>query len=59
MSTRQNDEWLEAAQDDFEAAVLEENWSIAHAIIGGLREAGFDSEARVLEKELAEKLNEV
>lgn len=58
MSNKYNDQWLEDAQSNFEAAVIEENWDMARAIIADLRENGFSKEAITLEVELVQVQND-
>ena len=58
MSTKENDEWLEAAQQNFEEAVTEGNWNLALSIIEDVRSEGFKDQAIVLARELTVKQNE-
>lgn len=57
-ATRQNDEWLEAAKEHFEQAVVEENWNLAQSIIEDVRSEGFADSATVLARELTAKQHE-
>ena len=52
MSTAQNDQWLEAAKDNFDEAVAQGNHSQARAVIADVRDNGFEAAALNLEKEL-------
>lgn len=59
MSTNENTVWLESAQETFEDAVDTENWALARAVIGDLKENNFTNEAIVLERELVTRQNEI
>ena len=52
MSTKENDVWLENAKDNFDDAVNVKNYAHAMAIIGDVKDRGFDKEARILAFEL-------
>lgn len=47
MSNTQNTVWLENAQENFEEALQERDWSTARAILSDIEDAGFDSERKL------------
>ena len=54
MSNENNTIWLEAARDNFNQAVDENNFTLAQAIVEDIRDAGFTSDAYALDDLLAE-----
>lgn len=57
MSLVENEAWLEAAKETFEESVELNNWDLARAVIGDVRDAGFHGSANVLETELIQAQN--
>lgn len=57
MSHDGNTQVLEAYQDTFNESVSVENWAMARAVIGDLRDEGFSEQAEVLERALVEAQN--
>jgi hypothetical protein len=57
MSDKYNDVWLEDANMHFEEAIETEQWAMARAVIGDLKEGGFADSAVVLERRLRNILN--
>lgn len=58
MSNKQNTEFLEAQQSDFDEFIAKRNWNDARAIIDNLYDTGFDHEAVILRKSLLNAQNE-
>ena len=52
MSNTYNTIFLEAARDNFDQALEEENYGLARAIIEDLKDANFTDESSLLEREL-------
>lgn len=59
MSHEGNTQLLESYRETFEESVMTENWDLARALIGDMRDAGFGEQATVLERELVAKQNAV
>lgn len=52
MSHKVNEEWLEAATENFQTAIDQGNYALAQAVIADTRDAGFSSQAEAMEKYL-------
>lgn len=52
MSHPINDQWLEAATENFHTAIEQGNYQLAQAVIADTRDAGFSSQAEAMEKYL-------
>lgn len=59
MSHDGNTQLLESYRETFEESVMTENWDLARALIGDMRDAGFGEQATVLERKLVAKQNAV
>lgn len=55
MSHDVNTEWLEAANENFEQAVTDQNWKLAQGIIADTKDKGFKEEAEKMEEQLADE----
>jgi len=53
MSTRENDEWVLAAYENFEQAIEGGNYHLAQDIIADTADAGFEGEAQIMRSQLA------
>lgn len=54
MSNKYNDQWLEAAQENFQEALVNGNTDTAKAIIEDTHEAGFEEAAKTMRWKLRE-----
>lgn len=52
MSTEQNTIWLNSAKENFDQALIENNWHFCESIIGDMKDAGFPLEAEELQVRL-------
>lgn len=56
MSHKANDEWIEAAQENFREATNNREWDLARAVAEDVRGAGFTGESDLMLDELTDKL---
>lgn len=42
MSNKHNQQWLESAKENFEQAIADKNWHLAHSVLQDLNDNGFE-----------------
>lgn len=50
MSNIQNEGWLESANDNFEEALEQGDWTLCESIIADVRDEGFKKESLIMQK---------